>query len=170
MIIAQDDKVKIREFCIDDIENKVKWINDKNNNKYLHYDIPLCVEKTIAWFGNKAKNRLDCIIEYDDVPIGLIGLIGIDETNKKAEFYITIGNNEFKRKGIAFNATNLILNYAFEQLGLIKIYLNVDEDNVAACNLYEKVGFVLEGRFIKDLYHNDGFINRLRYSKFYEGE
>lgn len=173
MFCLKNENIVVREFRKDDIENKVKWINDKRNNKYLHYDIPLCEEKTLEWYKNKAKNRFDCVIEYQDVPIGWIGLIGIDDINQKAEFYITIGNDEFKRRGIATRATKLILEYAFKELNLNKVYLNVDEENEAACKLYEKIGFNKEGRFVQDMLFRGVLINRLRYAIFkidlYEG-
>jgi len=164
MFFLSEGQIALREFEENDIENKVKWINDEKNNRYLHYDIPLSVEKTFEWFKNKARNRMDCVILYDNIPVGLIGLIGIDKINQKAEFYISMGNENFKRKGIATIATKLILKYAFEELSLNKVYLNVDEDNTAACRLYEKLEFQLEGRFLKDILHRGELINRLRYA------
>ena len=34
-------KISIRKFESKDIPKKVEWINNSENNKYLHYDIPL---------------------------------------------------------------------------------------------------------------------------------
>lgn len=42
--------VKIRRFTFDDIPLKIEWINNPENNKFLHYDLPLEYEKTVAWF------------------------------------------------------------------------------------------------------------------------
>lgn len=168
MYDLKEGLVVVRPFGEEDIENKVTWINDTNNNRYLHYDIPLTVEKTTEWFRKKVNNRLDCTIVYDDIPVGLIGLIGIDKINQKAEFYISMGRHDFKRKGIATIATQLILKYAFEELGLNKVFLNVDEENEAACCLYEKIGFAQEGRFIQDMMHRGKLINRVRYAIFKE--
>lgn len=160
-----EDDVVIREFTIDDVEKKVEWINNPANNEYLHYDIPLSIEGTTEWFLKKDNSsRIDGIIEYRGVPIGVIGLLQIDNLNKKAEFYITIGAIEFKRKGIATIATKLMIDYAFRELNLQKIYLNVDEKNERACKLYEKVGFKCEGVFIKDMFFKNEWVNRRRYA------
>lgn len=159
-----DGCVCIRDFRVGDIEKKVEWINNSQNNTYLHYDIPLCVEKTLTWFKNKDNSvRRDCIIEYNGVPVGLLN---IDEYNSKAEFYICIGEVAYKGKGIGKAATKLILNYAFSTLHLNKIYLNVDSDNITARKLYEKVGFELEGIFKQDLFHRGSYIERRRYAIF----
>lgn len=159
------DNVLVREFRLEDIPQKVEWINNPNNNEYLHYNLPLSVEGTTHWFINKdSSSRLDCVVEYDGIPVGVIGLLQIDNSNKKAEFYITIGSTEFKRKGIATIATKLIIDYAFHELNLQKVYLNVDEKNENACRLYEKVGFKCEGVFIKDMFFKNEWINRRRYA------
>lgn len=164
-MLLQKNNVLIRLFCEGDIENKIKWINDAENNQFLHYDIPLSYEKTLRWYRGKDKNtRLDCVIEYDGVPVGLIGLLGIDKVNEKAEFYISMGEPRFKRKGIATTATEIILEYAFKELALNKVYLNVDSENIAACRLYEKVGFVCEGEFKEDMLFKGKLIDRKRYA------
>lgn len=165
MNLISNNDIQIRLFEESDIASKVEWINNPLNNEFLHYDIPLEYEKTLLWFKNKNNsNRLDCVIVYKNVAVGLIGLLQIDQVNKKAEFYISMGDVSYKGKGIATQATKLLLKYAFENLNLNKVYLNVDEKNTIACHLYEKVGFVCEGVFINDMIHKGEFINRKRYA------
>lgn len=159
-------KITLRKFNSSDIPNKVRWINDERNNAYLHYDIPLEIEKTQKWYEaiKDRKDRYDAVIEADGIPVGLIGLLCIDDINKKAEYYISMGEHEYKRKGIAYEASLLILKYAFVELNLNKVYLNVDAKNTGACALYEKVGFTCEGTFEQDLWHRGEFIDRKRYA------
>lgn len=161
----KNNRITIRDFKESDIDYKVMWINNPDNNKYLHYDLPLESEKTRSWFkARNTKNRADCVIEYDFIPVGLIGLLNIDYENEKAEFYISMGDTAYKRRGIASYATKMILQYAFEEMKLNKVYLNVDKDNVAARKLYEKTGFQCEGHFVKDMRHRGVFIDRMRYA------
>lgn len=167
MTIKIYEDVVLREFEETDVPRKVEWINNPANNQFLHYDIPLRVDRTIDWFRNKDNSkRVDCIIEYNDQPVGLIGLLQIDKINRKAEYYITIGEHNFKRKGIATKATKGILDYAFKELGLHKVYLTVDARNEHAIRLYEKTGFKLEGYFVDELFHpiTSEYIDRKRYS------
>ena len=155
--------VSIRKFEEKDVENKVKWINDDNNNEFLHYNIPLKIEDTINWYKNNINNdkRYDMVIMYDNIPVGVIGIINIDK--KKGEYYITLGEHDYKRKGISYEASKLILDYAFNNLKLEKVWLCVDEKNIAARKLYEKVGFKLEGILRKDIYFKGEMINRYMY-------
>lgn len=167
MIISQYMDVVLRNFEEKDIPLKVEWINNPENNKFLHYDLPMKVDKTIKWFREKDNSkRLDCMIEYNGISVGVIGLLQIDKINSKAEYYITIGDTSFKGKGIATKATKAILDYGFNVLKLHKIYLTVDSRNEIAIKLYEKSGFKLEGYFVDDLFcdRNLEFIDRERYA------
>lgn len=157
--------IRIREFAEPDILLKIKWINDSDNNRYLHYDLPLEFEKTRQWFHSKNNTiRLDCVIEFENIPVGLIGLVAIDHENLKAEYYISMGEPAYKGRGIATEATRQLLEIAFLKLNLNKVYLNVDLENSPACRLYEKSGFKCEGVFREDLMHNGRLIDRKRYA------
>lgn len=158
-------EIKLRIFEFSDIPKKIEWINNPQNNQFLHYDIPLEYEKTRKWFNNKDNDkRIDFIIEADDIPVGVIGLLAIDKDNRKAEYYITVGEVEYKHRGVASKATELLLQYAFEELKMHKIYLNVDAENIAACKLYEKMGFNCEGTFKEDMLFHGKYIDRKHYA------
>ena len=126
--------VTIRKFNRNDIVKKVEWINNPENNKFLHYDIPISVEGTRRWFDmhDGDDTRFDAVIEADGVPVGTIGLLSIDNKNSKAEYYIAMGEIGYKGKGIAKEASELILEYGFINLGLNRIYLLTEIENVIA--------------------------------------
>lgn len=163
--------VRIRKFDKHDIPLKVKWINDKEINKYLHYELPIQEDKTIEWYekniGN--KNRIDKTVEVYDVnqgyiSVGLIGILGIDYANKKAEFYICIGEKSMHGKGIAKFATTEFIKSCFEENDLNKIYLYTEKDNISAQKLFESIGFKKEGLFIDDLIYCGRKIDRYAYA------
>ena len=146
-------KVTIRKFEREDIPKKVEWINNPENHRYLHYDLPLEIGKTEHWFDRNTgrKDRYDAVIEADGVPVGLIGLLSIDGRDKKAEYYISMGETAYKGKGIAKEASRLLLKYGFEELGLNRIYLYTETGNRAAQGLFEKIGFLKEGVLRQDV-------------------
>lgn len=158
-------QISIRKFREEDIANKIKWINDPLNNTFLHYDLPLVYEKTVVWFQNNKNrtDRYDAVIEVDGFSVGLIGLLGIDEKNSKAEFYITLGEQEYKGKGIASIASKILLEYAFEKLNLNKVYLYTEKNNILAQKLFEKIGFQKEGLLKEDLIYNKRKVDRFFY-------
>ena len=158
-------KISIRKFAKSDIPNKVRWINDPMNNTYLHYDLPLEIEKTELWFdkNKERKDRYDAVIEVDGIAVGLIGLLGIDNKNKKAEYYVVLGEREYLGKGIARKASELLLEYAFSDLRLNRVYLYTEVDNTAAVKSYEKIGFKREGIIKNDLFSKGRYVDRFLY-------
>lgn len=161
----QDARITIRKFEKSDIPKKVEWINNPANNRFLHYNIPLSVEGTERWFDSHQgeTTRYDAVIEADGVPVGTIGLLSIDRKNSKAEYYIAMGETSYKGKGVAKEASRLILSYGFEELGLNRIYLFTEVDNIAAQKLFERVGFKREGILKQDVYSHGAFADRIAY-------
>lgn len=158
-------QISIRKFERTDIPKKVEWINNPENNRFLHYDIPICVEKTEKWFDSHLgeDTRYDAVIEVDGLPVGTIGLLEIDRKNAKAEYYIAMGETSYKGKGVAKEASRLILAYGFEELGLNRIYLFTEVENVVAQKLFERVGFVREGVIRQDIASHGKYVDRIAY-------
>lgn len=161
----QEVEVSIRKFERTDIPKKVEWVNNPENNQFLHYDIPICVEKTERWFDSHLgeDTRYDAVIEADGVPVGTIGLLSIDKKDSKAEYYIAMGETSYKGKGVAREASRLILQYGFEVLGLNRIYLFTEVENIAAQRLFERVGFIKEGLIRQDIVSHGRFVDRFAY-------
>lgn len=157
--------IHLRKFNETDIPYKVKWINDPENNRYLHYDLPLREDKTFEWYKkNKDRSdRADYTIIYNNERAGLIGLLNIDDRNRKAEYYICLGGKKYKGKGIAYKATIELIKLAHTKFNLQKIYLFTEKDNIAAQKLFEKVGFEKEGLLKNDLIYNGRKIDRYIY-------
>ena len=158
-------KVTIRKFQKTDIPKKVEWINNPQNNQFLHYDIPISIQGTEKWFDSHEgeTGRYDAVIEADGIPVGTIGLLSIDRKNSKAEFYIAMGETDYKGKGVARKATALILQYGFSTLGLNRIYLFTEAENMAAQRMFEKVGFKKEGCIRQDILSHGKYADRMIY-------
>lgn len=76
--------------------------------------------------------------------IGNIQLVGIK--NREAHFHIFIGEECCWGKGIAQQATTLLLDYAFTELEMKTILLDVHQDNHAGMAIYQKTGFKIIGQ------------------------
>lgn len=158
--------IAIRYFREEDIPYKVRWINDERNNKYLHYDLPLREDKTLEWFKTlKERNdRVDYTITYDGEPAGIIGLLNINFNKKDAEYYICVGEERFKGKGIAKVATDLLIKEGYRKFELENIYLYTEVENVRAQKLFEKCGFEKVKLIKNDLFYNGRNIDRFLYN------
>jgi len=132
----------------------------------LHYDLPLREDKTQAWYKTleARTDRLDYTITYDNEPAGIIGLLNINLQSKDAEYYICVGEERFKGKGLAKIATDLLIKIAYKKLGIDNIYLYTEVDNVRAQKMFVKSGFKKRKLLKNDLFYNGKNIDRYLYN------
>ena len=85
-------------------------------------------------------------VRASDRLIGTCAFSQLDGDNGSALFHITIGEKDCWGQGYGGEATELMLEHAFERLGLHRVGLSVFEFNERALRSYRRVGFVVEGR------------------------
>jgi RimJ/RimL family protein N-acetyltransferase len=93
----------------------------------------------------------------EDEPLGVIGLTNVSEANASAELSIIVGHPDDRRRGYGTEAIDLLLRYAFETLNLNRVGLSAFDFNVEAIAAYDKLGFVVEGRFRQAIKRRSGF-------------
>ena len=77
-----------------------------------------------------------------------IGNIKIDPVSPKhgtGDYGILMGDRNEWNKGYAREASEAVIQYCFNELGIRKITLAVAVENEAAVALYKKIGFIEEG-------------------------
>lgn len=84
--------------------------------------------------------------------IGVARLMYIDRENSNSELGIYIGETSSRGEGFGRAAVMQLLEIAFKQLGLHKVYLRVGEKNTQAAALYKKCGFRGEGMLLEHFY------------------
>lgn len=153
---------RIRKLNKNDASKMLLCLKDKDNLKFLligyfRYHLNDCVsfiENSKADHSNKHF----AIVDDNDEWVGTISLKKIDYENKKAEYSI-ITDKAVRGKGYAEEATKELFDFAFGQLGLHKIYLNVVSENERAIAFYKKCGFYFVGEsrdsvILNGHYHN----------------
>jgi ribosomal-protein-alanine N-acetyltransferase len=163
--VIKGKNIVLRPLAKADIENRVKWFNDPDVRKTLIINERFELEKTIQWFEKiqSDDSRLEFVIEtLQKVPIGIIGLAGINRTHKTAEIYIVIGQKEFWGKGVMLEAEILLIDRAFNSLGLEKIWAEILSDNVASIITMKKIGFEIEGTLKNEKIVNNQRVTVLR--------
>ncbi len=92
-------------------------------------------------------NRLEFHIRTlaDDRLIGFVALHSVEWNNGVALLAIGIGEPRYRGRGYGTDALQLILRYAFQELNLYRVGLDVIASNERALHTYEKLGFRREG-------------------------
>jgi RimJ/RimL family protein N-acetyltransferase len=122
---------------------------------------PFSVKTTKEWIEkNQEKEKLDQFsfairTLEDDRLIGDIGLDGIQWTHGDTFVGIGLGERDYWGKGYGTDAMQVILRFAFTELNLHRVSLNVFAYNPRAMKSYEKAGFKYEGR-MRQMLHREG--------------
>lgn len=160
-----------RNLTKSDLQLRVNWMNNPKVYRSMHFDVPVLMENTIRWYENNIDNdkRTDLAFEDDGVIVAFGGLTNIDRLLNKAELYIFV-DPEIQKSGIGTKATKSLCKYGFDVLKLEKIYLETNEDNVVAQRVYEKCGFVLEGKLRNEYRSKNGSLLCRLYYGLLKGE
>lgn len=106
-------------------------------------------ERTREWYRSRIEqhDRLDLSVvdRATDACVGEVVLNEWDPANESCNFRILIGPAG-RNRGLGTEATRLLLDYAFQLPGLHRIELEVFAFNPRAQHVYERCGFVAEGR------------------------
>ena len=80
-----------------------------------------------------------------DIPVGGVMIKSIDWRIPMCEMAYFI-DPDHTRKGIGSKAMEIMVNYAFDQFKMEKIFLRIAPENIASMRLAEKLGFIKEGQ------------------------
>lgn len=161
--MLESKDLKLREVEESDLEIICKWRNNWDVLKNLFSYLPISLTKQKRWYENYINDSTTqtFIIEYkiENKPIGTVTLAHIDYKNQNAEAGILIGEKDYRGKGLAKQALNLVIDYGFNELNLNRIYLHLLETNQSALRLYESLGFKREGLLRNHQYKQGRFCN-----------
>ena len=169
--MIQGDQIRLRAPERSDVPFYVTWLNDPEVLQGLEFIPPLSTASVEKRFedllasSDKGETYMFVIEVCQDAepeswkPVGNLGLINIDRLSRAAEFAIYIGEKAYRNQGYGTKATRLLLHYAFNTLNLNRIYLRVWETNPRAIRVYEKVGFVTEGRLRQAIFKEGRYID-----------
>lgn len=162
--------ITLRPIQTKDLEKLNKWKNNYDISKNLGSGFqPISIDQQRNWMENMidltGNSRRFIIEEYKGQAIGMVGLYDINFVNRNCDFGIYLGEKEYQGKGIGSTATRLIVDYAFNNLNLLKIKLLVNQNN-PAIKMYKKLGFTEVGKLKKERFIEGVFIDVILMEKY----
>jgi diamine N-acetyltransferase len=166
------NRIRLRSIERSDLERFVQWMNDPDVIDGLSLYLPLSTIEEERWFERvleRPQAERPLMIEArmaDDnwLPIGTTGYFDFDWRVRSAELGISIGDKSQWDQGFGTEALSLWLKHGFETLNLNRIYLRVFDFNQRAIRVYEKIGFVHEGRQREGMYKHGRYVDVLMMS------
>jgi RimJ/RimL family protein N-acetyltransferase len=163
--------VTLRPFRADDLPIMREWFRDPETSRWWGLSPIVPGDKfEFDLAGKFQKFERDGYFAIEDATGKLVGRIEyehFDPFDRTAEIMILLGRTETRGKGIGTDALVTLLAYFFRDRQAERAWLTVLTWNEAAIRLYEKVGFVREGRLISDCwidrqYHDQFVMGMLR--------
>jgi RimJ/RimL family protein N-acetyltransferase len=158
------EAVYLRALELDDLERTHRWHNDPTLYETLvgpfRYVSRATEEEWLRQkqaYSNQEVNLAICLVA-DSRHIGNIYLRRFNWIARHAEVSgLFIGEPEQRSKGYGTAALRLLIQHAFRDLGLWRLYAFVLEENEPIRRVVEKCGFTVEGKLCKHAYKRGEF-------------
>lgn len=145
--VLEGGGVRLRPLQETDLPLTMAWRNRDDIRKWFLDSSPLTPERHQAWYEQYAGRDDDYVFLIEEAltpgrPVGQVALYHIDWQAGCAEFgRLMIGERAALGRGLAHAATELLVNYALDGLGLSEVHLQVLADNAPALAIYKACGF-----------------------------
>lgn len=140
--------MRLRPVAEADLPRFVEWLADPEVTRWLGMDGDApTLDEEYEWWEEKIGDPQTVVWAIETRKGRLIGNIElrVKPQAQRAELGVAIQDKRERGKGFGTEAVRLVLAYAFAEMGLNRVELTCDEDNVRALRCYEKCGFVREG-------------------------
>lgn len=145
-----------------------QWVNDEETARLLGRATPVTEQDHEAWYQSITSSGTTVVFAVRELDSGIylgnVWLHGIHWINRNAELRILLGDAQTRGSGT--RASRLLLRFAFEKLGLRKVYLYVSSGNPRARRAFEKAGFVEEGLLKGEFFVDGRFLDVHRMAAF----
>lgn len=167
-MFVKKDKVSLRAIEPDDAPLLYKWENDRDSwahsDNLLPYSFFQIEQFIIAgndlYQNKQARFMIDFDADDEKVTVGMADIYDFHPHHRRAGLGIYI-DPKFRKRGIAFEALQLLISHAFEMIGLHQLYCSIQPENHSSLRLFERLGFKLTGRQKDWFFENGSFHDQL---------
>lgn len=156
---------ELRPLTSNDLPMFFQWINNREQVLFNAPYKPVSEANHKEWFAS-IQQRNDIVIFgiwsiKDNRLIGSCQLKDINFIHRSAELQIRIGVVEMRGKGLGKDAISLLLKFAFDDLNLHRVFVQVFSTNHTAIRTYEGSGFAMEGKLREAAFIEGNYVDVL---------
>jgi diamine N-acetyltransferase len=144
------ERLSLRPLDRDLIDTYWRWLNDFRMTRTIGQPVPYSWEQVEGEFrqisDNSTATEFTILEQASGHPIGNVAWRDIDWRNGTTEYVHFIGEADCRGKDYGTDVTRMMLDYAFNMLGLHNVMLRVYEYNIGGHRAYLKAGFRECGR------------------------
>src|SRR5205085_6575097 len=134
---------------------------------------PIAFQNEAEWLDramNPNPNERHFAIERKDdrTHVGNASIHDVDWISRTGSFGLFIGEPAAWNRGFGSDAILTLVRFAFDEMNLVKLRINVFDYNERAKHILTELGFVQEGRLVRDFYREGAYHDLVIYSMFRE--
>lgn len=139
--------IKFRPTTISDCQFIINC-NKGKDEEFLHqwagpsYSFPITIDQIERRLKDTIYTKFFTAILNNEI-IGTVELGFINYKIKECKICRFLLGEKFRNKGYGTEISKFLINYAFNELNMNKVLLNVSSSNICAKKCYEKVGFTV---------------------------
>ena len=141
--------VDLRPITVDDAMAMLLSLNDEESNRLTGTQSTFTLDEIEIHCARiaAADDRHDFAITRPGDPtyLGEVVLMDIDPLNRSGHFRIALAHESLFGQGLGTAATQRVVDFGFDDVGLHRIELEVYAFNERARHVYEALGFSVEG-------------------------
>ncbi|KGJ25596.1 MULTISPECIES: GNAT family N-acetyltransferase [Staphylococcus] len=164
-------QINLRALKKSDSNLILNWMKNEKLRYLIGTVYPITELEHENWFQNRMlekDNRMFVIDLDNEKSIGIVGFKNLDWVNRNSELFIYIGDEEYWGKGYGTQALELIIKFAFNNLNLHMLYLEVFSYNKNATKTYERLGFKQDGILRQSKFQDGKYYDKIIMSKINE--
>ena len=149
-------QVELRALAADDKDRLLTWRNSPEVAAYMYTDHQIQADEHARWFAGIEGDarRAYWIIEMDGEPVGLANFYDIDRRNSRCAWAYYLAEPTVRGRGIGGYVELLMIDRAFGEFGLNKLWCEVLESNRGVVRMHQRFGFTEEARFRRHVLKN----------------
>lgn len=153
--------ISLKSIEPEDLEQLRIWRNLPEYRKHFREYKEINSAMQLKWYESRVVNDNNTLMfsirdnETDEL-WGCCGLCYINWVGRHADLSLYIGKDEcyIDEQGLAEEACALLFDYAFNELGLNKVWTELYEFDNKKIDLYSKLGMTIDGRWRKQYFYN----------------
>ena len=151
--------------------NKYFWSTYEPLNRPEYYTVDTQykkIQESLYLMGSQREFTFGIYAPGTNDLIGHIALYAVKRLPYSSAFVGYAMDETFVGNGIVTEAVELVVRFAFEQIGLHRVEAYVAPENKASIRVLEKAGFQQEGLLRKLLYINGKWVDHYMYARLEE--
>lgn len=162
--------VNLRSINKKDLEQLRIWRNNPKLRSYFRESTELSKEDQLLWYKNivlpKSMHLMFAIEDKkNSMLLGACGLCYIDRLRRSSDLSIYIGSQEIYLDEVyAVEAAKILIQYAFNELGLHRVWSEVYSHDLKKQKFFEGLNFCLDGALRETHWTQGRWVDSLFYS------